>query len=220
MTGWSNGLSQDYNGKLGTWFADRLGAKQQLRNDMETKNEALELAHIIEDCMSGHLPVSRSEIAAMLRSQANEIERLTEWQQGAKDVASTSEWHRGKREEAEKERDQLKSKLEQLTSGDVELPEPAKDAPGLVTGRMVFRWYTKYQLIDYGNRRAAQAVTSFLERSGKYLTNDTTREAAVKAAVLAERERCAFICDRQQREPECPERASYCADEIRKGEQA
>jgi len=48
--------------------------------------------------------------------------------------------------------------LEQLTSGDVELPEPCVyegdtspmyDAP---TG------YTKGQLIDYGNRRAAQAV--------------------------------------------------------------
>lgn len=32
-TGWDNGLSQDYNAKLGTWFADRLGARQQLRED-------------------------------------------------------------------------------------------------------------------------------------------------------------------------------------------
>lgn len=32
-TGWDNGLSQDYNAKLGIWFADRLGAQEQLRRD-------------------------------------------------------------------------------------------------------------------------------------------------------------------------------------------
>ena len=30
-TGWDNGLSQDYNRKLGAWFAERLGAKRELR---------------------------------------------------------------------------------------------------------------------------------------------------------------------------------------------
>ena len=30
-TGWDNGLNQDYNRKLGGWFANRLGARQQLR---------------------------------------------------------------------------------------------------------------------------------------------------------------------------------------------
>ena len=30
-TGWSDGLSQDYNRKLGNWFANRLGAQQELR---------------------------------------------------------------------------------------------------------------------------------------------------------------------------------------------
>ena len=33
-TGWSNGLSQDYNEGLGRWFADRLGARQELRMSM------------------------------------------------------------------------------------------------------------------------------------------------------------------------------------------
>lgn len=30
-TGWSTGLCQDYNRGLGRWFADRLGAREQLR---------------------------------------------------------------------------------------------------------------------------------------------------------------------------------------------
>jgi hypothetical protein len=30
-TGWDNGLSQDYNRALGKWFADRLGARYQLK---------------------------------------------------------------------------------------------------------------------------------------------------------------------------------------------
>ena len=34
-TGWRDGLSQDYSKKLGTWFADQPGARQQLREDME-----------------------------------------------------------------------------------------------------------------------------------------------------------------------------------------
>jgi len=33
-TGWSNGLSQDYNKGLGRWFASRLGARQELRMSM------------------------------------------------------------------------------------------------------------------------------------------------------------------------------------------
>ena len=31
VTGWDNGLSQDYDKNLGRWFADRPGARQQLR---------------------------------------------------------------------------------------------------------------------------------------------------------------------------------------------
>lgn len=34
-------------------------------------------------------------------------------------------------------------------------------------------------------------------------------------AVLSEREACAKICDEQAKEPECPERAQYCAELIR-----
>jgi len=147
---------------------------------MRTKNEAMELAHIIEDCMSGHLPVSRSEIAAMLRSQAVDIERLTESLSDACERDAHWNWQFVK---AANERNQLKAKLEQLTSGDVELPEHEAIHKFMSA-------YTKDQLIDYGNHRAAQAVTEFLERSDKYLTNDATREAAIKAAVLIERERC------------------------------
>ena len=35
VTGWDNGLSQDYDKGLGRWFANRLGARQQLRQDLE-----------------------------------------------------------------------------------------------------------------------------------------------------------------------------------------
>ena len=31
-TGWDNGLNQDYNAKLGRWFAERLGSRQVVRN--------------------------------------------------------------------------------------------------------------------------------------------------------------------------------------------
>lgn len=31
MTGWNDGLCQDYDRKLGAWFANRPGARQQLR---------------------------------------------------------------------------------------------------------------------------------------------------------------------------------------------
>ena len=40
-------------------------------------------------------------------------------------------------------------------------------------------------------------------------------EYAIGEAVLAEREACAQVCDAQADEPECQERAEYCADAIR-----
>lgn len=44
---------------------------------------------------------------------------------------------------------------------------------------------------------------------------DAWLRANVAAAVMAEREECAKVCDQQAHEPECPERATYCADAIR-----
>ena len=37
----------------------------------------------------------------------------------------------------------------------------------------------------------------------------------VKAATDAALERAALVCDEQAKEPECPERATYCAEAIR-----
>lgn len=37
----------------------------------------------------------------------------------------------------------------------------------------------------------------------------------VKAATNAALERAAEVCDEQAKEPECPERATYCAEAIR-----
>ena len=38
-TGWDNGLSQDYDKKLGKWFADQPGARQQIREMFEKDEE-------------------------------------------------------------------------------------------------------------------------------------------------------------------------------------
>ena len=37
----------------------------------------------------------------------------------------------------------------------------------------------------------------------------------ITLAILAEREACAMECEAQAEEPECPDRAQYCADSIR-----
>ena len=37
VTGRDNGLAQDYSAGLGTWFCDRLGSRQQLREDFPSK---------------------------------------------------------------------------------------------------------------------------------------------------------------------------------------
>jgi hypothetical protein len=38
-TGWDNGLCQDYSRELGRWFADRLGAKQKLKETFMTEHK-------------------------------------------------------------------------------------------------------------------------------------------------------------------------------------
>jgi hypothetical protein len=38
-------------------------------------------------------------------------------------------------------------------------------------------------------------IDDFLARSGRYLTNDASREAAIAAAVFAERDACAKVCE-------------------------
>lgn len=43
----------------------------------------------------------------------------------------------------------------------------------------------------------------------------TAVERFAELVAAAEREACANVCDAQQLEPECPERASYCAEAIR-----
>lgn len=48
-------------------------------------------------------------------------------------------------------------------------------------------------------RFAALVVENFLQQSGEYLTNDASREAAIKEAVEAEREGCAKVCEKLPR---------------------
>ena len=44
-------------------------------------------------------------------------------------------------------------------------------------------------------RFAHKVIEHFLTTTGQYVTNDTSREAAIRAAVEAEREACAEIAD-------------------------
>jgi len=125
---------------------------------METKNEAMELAQNLERFLGGDLGKSS---AAMLRSQAAGIERLTcyaTWYEEAMEASNAAGYSGMSASQTIKdtaaERDQLKAELEQLTSGDVELPEPLYTAKH----RAYDDSFSKTQLIDYGNRRAAQAV--------------------------------------------------------------
>ena len=52
-------------------------------------------------------------------------------------------------------------------------------------------------------------------RCGALLAIAHAIDAAIAEAVKAEREACAAVADEQQKEPECPERASYIAEAIR-----
>ena len=45
---------------------------------------------------------------------------------------------------------------------------------------------------------------------------DESLRFAINQAIRETAEACEKICDEQAKEPECPERAEYCADEIRR----
>ena len=58
--------------------------------------------------------------------------------------------------------------------------------------------------------------TDYLKTEADWrLSVDWCISLAVKEAVEKEREECARVCDEQAKEPECPERAAYCAEAIR-----
>lgn len=42
VTGWNNGLCQDYDAGLGRWFADRLGSRYELRKTFMTTQHTVE----------------------------------------------------------------------------------------------------------------------------------------------------------------------------------
>lgn len=46
-------------------------------------------------------------------------------------------------------------------------------------------------------RLADLVIADFLQRTGQYLTNEASREAAIADAVAEEREACAKLCDRE-----------------------
>jgi len=56
---------------------------------------------------------------------------------------------------------------------------------------------------------------TFDEWRDTYSKHGMMNEAMARAAWDAAIEACAKVCDEQALEPECPERAKYCADAIR-----
>lgn len=83
VTGWDNGLSQDYNSKLGQWFANRPGALQQLRETMannamqpQTKNiyPALNTVAEVFTMAESKIPViHRNEMHSILMTMQNTL---------------------------------------------------------------------------------------------------------------------------------------------------
>ena len=49
--------------------------------------------------------------------------------------------------------------------------------------------------LDFLERFAHKVIEHFLDTTGQYVTNDASREAAIRAAVAVEREACAEIAD-------------------------
>ena len=85
VTGWDNGLCQDYDKGLGRWFANRLGARQQLRQDFKMTQVLIDRATLEQlvaaledsiDCVRheyetywGHgLPTRKAQIDSMKES--------------------------------------------------------------------------------------------------------------------------------------------------------
>ena len=57
VTGWDNGLCQDYDKGLGRWFANRLGARQQLRQDFKMTQLITVDRATLEQCLAATLGV-------------------------------------------------------------------------------------------------------------------------------------------------------------------
>jgi hypothetical protein len=80
-TGWSDGLSQDYNGKLGAWFADRPGAMRQVREQFAPSTQPsgarAALIRQLRDVLgkSVHVDIA-NEAANMLAADAQDWSRF------------------------------------------------------------------------------------------------------------------------------------------------
>ena len=72
VTGWTDGLSQDYNKKLGQWFANRLGAKEQLRKDYEMTTPQYELPEPFGEMQYRHLSGTWGRLEGYTSAQMRE----------------------------------------------------------------------------------------------------------------------------------------------------
>jgi len=68
--------------------------------------------------------------------------------------------------------------------------------------------------VDFITRVAALAYAAG-ERAALNHARRHIVDQSIAATVAAEREACAKVCKAQSNEPECPERAAYCAAAIR-----
>jgi len=72
--------------------------------------------------------------------------------------------------------------------------EPLPDTIGLITQIDNMSCWTGDDVAQLTAERET-IISDFLKRIGQYVTNDSIREAAIAAAVAAEREACAAVCD-------------------------
>ena len=72
--------------------------------------------------------------------------------------------------------------------------EPLPDTIGLITQIDNMTCWTRDDVARLTAERET-IISDFLKRIGQYVTNDSIREAAIAAAVAAEREACAVVCD-------------------------
>jgi hypothetical protein len=79
MSGWNNGLCQDYDASLGKWFADRLGARQQLRvtiNQGETMKMKYKTVVVLVVEHEGELP----DLGNMVAQRAYTLDKVSDVQ--------------------------------------------------------------------------------------------------------------------------------------------
>jgi len=76
MSGWDNGLNQDYNRQLGAWFANRIDARYTLRKVFEMDGAELILTSAEKMVKEGWATEFETYAVTLIRRQEAEINHL------------------------------------------------------------------------------------------------------------------------------------------------